>query len=131
MKRPKKGLIIEMAALVAGAAAASKINNMALPIPIPEKFKPAIPIVLGFLLGKKGGPAMKALGAGMVAYGGMKLIGTLAPQLGIGGDEGITDYTFADVNGPLSLSGPDEMMSGRPLSLSGIGDDSANRDLYD
>jgi hypothetical protein len=57
------------------------------------------------------GAFMKGLGAGMVAQGGVKLLGALAPGLGIGENESISDYQIEGAE-DYALAGTDEMLSG-------------------
>lgn len=110
----------DVAALTVGAAIASKVVNINLPVPAAAK--PALPILLGLFLMKKGG-FMGGLGAGMVASGGVKFIGAVAPNLGINQDteeiseyviEGAEDYALAGgesisaMNTSYALAGMDE-----------------------
>jgi len=95
-KRKKSGMagnIQNAAGLTVGAVLASKVSNINLPVP--AAVKPALPILLGFFLMKRGG-FLGNMGAGMIAVGGTKLIGAVAPQLGIGaeGAETISDYVI-------------------------------------
>jgi len=106
-KSKSTGAVTEYAGLTLGAIAASKVSNMAIPM-IPEKMKPLLPIILGIFLAKRGG-IMKSVGAGMIAVGGVKLVGAVAPNLGIG--EGVSDYVIEGA-GDYALAGPDEDVNG-------------------
>lgn len=101
-KSKSTGAVTEYAGLTLGAIAASKVSNMN--IPVPAQVKPLLPIVLGIFLAKRGG-MMKSIGAGMIAVGGTKLIGAVAPNLGIG--EGVSDYVIEGA-GDYALAGPDD-----------------------
>jgi hypothetical protein len=111
-KKKSTGAVAEYAGLTIGAIAASKVSNMN--IPVPAQVKPLLPIVLGIFLAKRGG-MMKSIGAGMIAVGGTKLIGAVAPNLGIG--EGVSDYVIEGA-GDYALAGPDDNMNGYQYSSS-------------
>lgn len=109
-KRKKSGMagnIQNAAGLTVGAVLASKVSNINLPVP--AAVKPALPILLGFFLMKKGG-FLGNMGAGMIAVGGTKLIGAVAPQLGIGaeGAETISDYVIEGAE-DYALSGAENI----------------------
>lgn len=109
--RKMGGVLTDAAALTVGAAVASKVTNINLPV-IPEKLRPALPIVLGIFLMNRPNAFMKSVGAGMVAAGGVKLVGQLAPGLGIGAGEGISEYTIEGAE-DYALAGADnEMITG-------------------
>jgi len=118
-KKSKKmgGMVTDAAALTLGAAVASKVVNINLPI-VPEKLRPALPLVLGFLLMNRANPFMKSVGAGMIAAGGVKLVGSLAPGLGIGAGEGISEYTIEGAE-DYALAGADEMLPQGAENISG------------
>jgi len=121
------GMITEAAALTLGAAVASKVVNINLPV-VPEKLRPALPILLGFFLAGRDGALMKGLGAGMIAFGGVKLVGQLAPGLGIGAGEGISEYSIEGAE-DYALAGPDdESLSGYSSSYALAGVDT-NTDM--
>jgi hypothetical protein len=115
-KKTKKGNIgqsvTDVAALTVGAALAAKVVNINLPVP--AAVKPALPILLGLFLMKREG-FMKSVGSGMVAVGGTKLLGAVAPQLGINEDinenisdfviEGAEDYALAGGEQVSGMSG--------------------------
>jgi len=125
-KRKKTGItgqVTEAAGLTVGAVLASKVSNVNLPVPAP--IKPVIPILLGFFLMKRGG-FLGNMGAGMVAVGGTKLIGAVAPNLGIGaeGSESISEYVIEGAE-DYALSGSNEGMSATNTSyaLAGMEND--------
>lgn len=124
-KKSKKGMmssLTDVAALTVGAAVASKVVNINLPVPAAAK--PALPILLGLFLMKKGG-FVGGVGAGMIATGGVKLIGAVAPNLGINATEEISEYVIegaedyalsggeaiSEVNSSYALAGMDEEMN--------------------
>jgi hypothetical protein len=114
MAKKKRGAgltktLTDAAALTAGAAVAAKVANINLPVP--AQLKPALPIFLGLFLMKKGG-FMGGVGMGMVAVGGTKLLNAVAPQLGIGADEGVSDYVIEGAE-DYALAGAD------PFALNG------------
>lgn len=112
MARRKKtgmtGAVQQAAGLTVGAAVAAKVANINLPVP--AAVKPALPILLGFFLMKRGG-FIGNVGAGMIAVGGTKLLGAVVPQLGItgSGDETISEYVIEGAD-DYALAG-DEMIS--------------------
>jgi hypothetical protein len=120
-KRAAGGLmknVNDAAALTVGAAVASKIGNINLPVP--AQLKPLLPVLLGVFLMKRGG-FIGNVGAGMVAIGGTQVIKAVAPQLGIGADESISEYVIEGAE-DYALAGPGENVSGYGSSyaLSGM-----------
>jgi len=118
----------EAAALTVGAALASKVVNMNLPVP--AQVRPFLPVLLGFFLMKRGG-FVGTMGAGMVAVGGTQVIKAVAPGLGIGGAESISEYVIEGAE-DYALAGPDESVSGANTSyaLAGTpGDETGNTDF--
>jgi len=120
MKRGKKAAIGEVLALIAGAAVASKIANMNISV-IPDKIKPLLPVVAGFLLAKKGNNMIKAAGMGMIAAGGVKAVGSFFPSLGIGEAEeayvqlnGAGNYALADGEDPSLGAAGNYALAGSP-----------------
>lgn len=105
----------DAAGLTVGAVIASKVSNINLPVP--AAVKPALPLLLGFFLMKRGG-FMGNVGAGMIARGGTQLLGTLVPQLGISAQEGVSEYVIEGAEDyalsgaeDYALSGGDEYIS--------------------
>jgi len=97
----KAGMLAEYGGLAIGGIAASKVANIKLPIALPAPIQSALPLIIGVLIAKKPG-FVGALGKGMIAAGGAKLIGALVPQLGVGAamvDEGIQDYMIEGADG--------------------------------
>jgi hypothetical protein len=130
-KKSKKGNIMnsltDVAALTVGAAVAAKVANIKLPVP--NAVKPALPILLGLFLMKKGG-FVGGVGAGMIASGGVKFIGAVAPNLGINQDmedisEDISEYVIEGAE-DYALAGANENVSGYAGSyaLAGMDEDS-------
>lgn len=102
-KRPgnKSGMLAEYGGLAIGGIAASKVANIKLPIALPAPIQSALPLIIGVMIAKKPG-FVGAMGKGMIAAGGAKLIGALVPQLGVGAamvDEGIQDYMIEGADG--------------------------------
>lgn len=97
MAKIKKAQIAEYAGLGLGAIAASKVSNIKLPINLPAPVQAAVPLILGIILAKRSG-MVKSVGLGMVAVGIPKLIGSIAPNLGIGDNTAdgaeISDYVI-------------------------------------
>lgn len=132
--RKMGGVLTDAAGLTVGAAVASKVSNINLPI-IPANLRPALPIVLGIFLMNRPNAFMKSLGAGMVAASGVKLVGQFAPGLGIGAGESISeyqiegaeDYALAGADNEM-LSAPSEMVSGYSSSYALAGVDT-NTDM--
>ena len=129
MKKPKinKAALTDYAGMILGGVAASKVSNIKLPIALPAPVQALLPAVLGVLLaGRKG--FLGSLGKGMIVVGGMKAIGTLAPQLGISAsafnmidDNGVGAYEIEGAD--YALAGNDNMapMNGSSsYSLAGI-----------
>lgn len=88
--------IIPSVTMVAGGVAASKGAGMLSNTIKDDKLRFGALMLAGILIGSSKGETMKNLGAGMVTVSGMKLVGALAPKLGIGlaGDD---DAMFDDV----------------------------------
>lgn len=97
----KKGLLADIAGLTIGGIAASKVANMNVSF-LPEKVKPLLPVVVGFFLAKNKSSMLKAVGAGMIAVGGMKAVGAFAPGLGISALDDTT-YEIAGTEGAYAL----------------------------
>jgi hypothetical protein len=96
----------DIAGLAVGAAAASKVATMgaASSNTMLQKAAPFLPLILGVFLMKKKG-ITGSIGMGMVAVGATKAIGKLAPNLGIGITEGISDYTVEGLSSDYALAG--------------------------
>lgn len=117
------GQVTDAAGLTVGAVVAAKVSSINLPVP--SQIKPVIPILLGFFLMKRGG-FLGNMGAGMVAVGGTKLIGAVAPNLGIGaeGSETISEYVIEGAE-DYALAGANETVTGVSTSyaLAGMEND--------
>jgi hypothetical protein len=130
MKKPKinKAALTDYAGMILGGVAASKVSSIKLPIALPAPVQALLPAVLGVLLaGRKG--FLGSLGKGMIVVGGMKAIGTLAPQLGISNygmnmidDNGVGAYEIEGAD--YALAGNDDNMApmngSSSYSLAGI-----------
>lgn len=131
-----KHILSDVAGLTVGGVVASKVANMNIGF-IPEKVKPILPIVVGFLIAKNKNPFLKAIGAGMVAVGGMKTIGAFAPGLGISAlEDGIgADVELAGLDGQYALAGPKNDLAayknpfGAGYALAGVNEQYGNPDL--
>lgn len=117
MKKAKinKAALTDYAGMILGGVAASKVSSIKLPIALPAPVQALLPAVLGVLLaGRKG--FLGSLGKGMIVVGGMKAIGTLAPQLGISNyglnmmdDSGLGAYEIEGAD--YALAGNDDIMT--------------------
>jgi len=112
----------EYAGLTLGAIAASKVANIKLPINLPAPIQAALPILVGALLANRTG-IVGSVGKGMVAVGGTKLIGALAPNLGIGqndeSDDMISDYMIEGAD-TYALAGATESVGATTYALAGV-----------
>lgn len=121
----------EIAGLVVGAAVGAKVASLNITA-IPEKVKPLLPLILGVILMKKKG-FMASVGQGMVAVGATKTLNSFVPALGIGVNEGISEYTVEGLESNYALAGMEiegmnESVSG-PASYALAGVDAYNSDL--
>lgn len=128
-KKSSKINLADIGAAILGGAVASKVANINLPM-IPEKARPALPLLIGFLLANKSG-AMKAVGTGMLVVGGIKTLNSFVPALGIGEmNESISDYIIEGAEN-YALNGMEENLSGpTSYSLSGVTSDEVNTDNF-
>tara|TARA_R110000868_G_scaffold167670_4_gene402067 strand:- start:284 stop:697 length:414 start_codon:yes stop_codon:yes gene_type:complete len=132
MKFGKAG-VQEYAGLTLGAIAASKVSSIKLPINLPAPIQAALPLILGVFLAKKSG-FVGSIGKGMIAIGGVKIIGAVAPNLGIGQDAesfelitGADDYALAGAN-DYALAGAMESVGNTTYALAGV--DKKDTDLF-
>lgn len=120
----------EIAGLVVGAAVGAKVATLNITA-IPEKVKPLLPLILGVILMKKKG-FMASVGQGMVAVGATKTLNSFVPALGIGINEGISEYTIEGANdyalSGMEIEGMNESVNG-PASYALAGVDAYNTDL--
>jgi len=97
----KSTAITDLLIMVVGGIGAAKLSNVKLPVNLPAPVQSALPLVLGvFLSGKKG--AVGNIGKGMAVVGGMKLVNTLVPALGVGASPFIDDQSIQaayEING--------------------------------
>jgi hypothetical protein len=127
MKKALKGIPAqEIAGLAVGSVVAAKVAGMAANATNEtlKKVYPVLPLVLGIFLMKRKG-LMASIGQGMVAVGATKTIGMLAPNLGIGASEGISEYTIEGANdyalAGMEVEGINESISGaKSYALAGI-----------
>lgn len=119
----RKAGLAEYAGLAAGAVAASKVANIKLPVALPPVVQSALPLVLGIMLAKKSG-FVGNIGKGMIAVGGVKVLASLAPQLGIGlaaegmGDfmiEGADTYALAGADASNGMGNTSYALAGMPV----------------
>lgn len=104
-KKMKKANVQEYAGLTLGAIAAAKVSSVKLPVNLPPVAQAALPILLGVFLAKKTG-FVGSLGKGMIAVGGTKLIGAVAPNLGIGeADASMGEYQLIEGANDYALAG--------------------------
>ncbi len=125
MAKSKKSKVnlADLGLAILGGAIAGKVANLNIPM-VPEKAKPALPLILGYFLSRQSG-MMKAAGMGMIVVGGIKTINAFAPQLGIGETEGVSDYMIEGYDNVYALSGTDAMSGAgtQSYSLSGYSDE--------
>lgn len=113
----------ETAGLTLGAVAAAKVSTIKLPVALPAPVQAALPLVLGvFLSGRTG--LVGAIGKGMIAAGGVKLLGAVAPNLGINAamdtdNEMISDYVI-EGNDSYALAGATESVGATTYALAGV-----------
>lgn len=122
-----KNMIMDIAGLAVGSVVASKVAQVKLPIALPPMVQAALPLILGVFLYKKPG-ILGAVAKGMIAAGSTKLIASVAPNLGIGTNEGIgedddiSDYMIEGAENyslaGYSLAGMNE--GGGDYSLAGV-----------
>lgn len=116
----------EVAGLAVGAVVAAKVAGMGASATNEtlKKVYPVLPLVLGIFLMKRKG-LMASIGQGMAAVGATKTIGMLAPNLGIGASEGISEYTIEGASdyalSGMEVEGINESVSGaRSYALAGV-----------
>lgn len=120
-----KAGVMEYAGLAAGAVLASKVSKIQLPVALPPVVQSALPLVVGIFLASKKG-FVGSVGKGMIAVGGVKMIGVLAPSLGINGgylDAPVADYMIEGAN--YSLAGNTSSQE-YPSSLAGVDQKDSN-----
>lgn len=113
----------ETAGLTLGAVAAAKVSTIKLPVALPAPVQAALPLVLGVFLSSRTG-LVGAIGKGMVAAGGVKLLGAVAPNLGINAamdtdNEMISDYVI-EGNDSYALAGATESVGATTYALAGV-----------
>lgn len=126
-KGMNKNMIMDIAGLAVGSVVASKVAQVKLPIALPPMVQAALPLILGVFLYKRPG-ILGAVAKGMIAAGSTKLIASVAPNLGIGTNEGIgedddiSDYMIEGAENyslaGYSLAGMSE--GGGDYSLAGV-----------
>jgi hypothetical protein len=112
----------ETAGLTLGAVAAAKVSSIKLPVALPAPVQAALPLVLGVFLSSRPG-FVGALGKGMIAAGGVKLLGAVAPNLGISqaaeDSEMISDYVIEGADS-YALAGATESVGATTYALAGV-----------
>jgi len=103
-KRSKKINVADLLAVAGGAVIAGKVGNLNLPIP--EKIKPALPLLLSVVLSMNKNNTVKMIGYGMAAVGSVQALKTYVPQLGIGEGENISDFELIEGPGSYAVFGP-------------------------
>lgn len=116
----------EVAGLAVGAVVAAKVAGMGATSTNEtlKKVYPVLPLILGVFLMKRKG-IMASIGQGMAAVGATKTIGMVAPKLGIGYSEGISEYTIEGASdyalSGMEVEGINESISGaRSYALAGV-----------
>jgi hypothetical protein len=116
----------EVAGLAVGAVVAAKVAGMGATSTNEtlKKVYPVLPLVLGIFLMKRKG-LMASIGQGMAAVGATKTLGMIAPNLGIGASEGISEYTIEGASdyalSGMEVEGINESISGaRSYALAGV-----------
>lgn len=122
MKMPKFN-IQETAGLTLGAVAAAKVSTIKLPVALPPVVQSALPIILGIFLSNRSG-ITGAVGKGMIAAGGVKLLASVAPNLGISAndntdDDMISDYVIEGADS-YALAGATESVGATTYALAGV-----------
>lgn len=113
----------ETAGLTLGAVAAAKVSTIKLPVALPAPVQAALPLVLGVFLSSRTG-LVGAIGKGMIAAGGVKLLGAVAPNLGINAamdtdNEMISDYVIEGADS-YALAGATESVGATTYALAGV-----------
>jgi len=113
----------ETAGLTLGAVAAAKVSTIKLPVALPAPVQAALPLVLGVFLSRRTG-LVGAIGKGMIAAGGVKLLGAVAPNLGINAamdtdNEMISDYVIEGADS-YALAGATESVGATTYALAGV-----------
>jgi hypothetical protein len=116
----------EVAGLAVGAVVAAKVAGMGATSTNEtlKKVYPVLPLILGVFLMKRKG-IIASIGQGMAAVGATKTIGMVAPKLGIGYSEGISEYTIEGASdyalAGMEVEGINESISGaRSYALAGV-----------
>jgi hypothetical protein len=121
--RKMKFDVQETAGLTLGAVAAAKVSTVKLPVALPAPVQAALPLVLGVFLSSRTG-LVGAIGKGMIAAGGVKLLGALAPNLGINAamdssEDMISDYVIEGADS-YALAGATESVGATTYALAGV-----------
>lgn len=121
-----KGLtkkIMPGATMVAGGVIASKANGMLADKIANGKVRLGVITGLGIFLMTQRSATVQNLGAGITTVGGMKLIGEVAPQLGISDDFDLSGLFDVNVNGTDVINGDDDMYGVNTINGDGDGND--------
>jgi hypothetical protein len=110
----KQSAITDLLVMVAGGIAAAKLSNVKLPVNLPAPIQSGLPLIVGgFLSTKKG--MIGNLGKGMAVVGGMKLVNTLVPSLGVGASPFIDDQS---IDAAYQINGSDYALAGAMMQQS-------------
>lgn len=121
-----KGLtkkIMPGATMVAGGVIASKANGMLADKIANGKVRLGVITGLGIFMMTQRSATVQNLGAGITTVGGMKLIGEVAPQLGISDDFDLSGLFDVNVNGTDVINGDDDMYGVNTINGDGDGND--------
>jgi hypothetical protein len=132
-KSSKKIDAAHVAAMVLGGAAGAKLSNVALPV-IPDKFRPLVPVVGGYLLTRSKNKMIVGIGQGMIVVGAVKAVGSFVPALGISEmPYALSEYVINGTEDPTLIGRPGlgRPGMGQPAALAGMeGLDNGNEDKY-
>lgn len=112
-----KGSIMASVGLIAGAVAGRLVAKQALPN-VDEKIKNVGVVALGFLLPKFVKSEMgKSIGSGMIAAGGLGLVGTFLPS--IAGVDDMIEFPVqvSGIDDGISVIAGEDVMAGDDLSI--------------
>lgn len=116
MKHSKKAMQAgHVGALVIGGVVAAKVATLPIPM-VPEKVRPLVPVLVGYLLTRSKNANLKYAGKGMIVVGAVKTVGAFVPQLGISETPGMGDYVISG-DDTMMLNGTEDM--GYPAALAG------------
>lgn len=124
-----KGLtkkVMPGATMVAGGVIASKANGMLADKIVNPKARLALITGLGIFLMTQKGSVAQNIGAGVTTVAGMKLVGELAPNLGISDSDDYLSGLFDEVNTINDVNVNDDVNMGGIDTINGDGDGNDN-----